>query len=135
MCRIYYDMRKRCYNKNCKDYKDYGGRGITICDEWFNSFQEFYNWSMSHGYDDNLTIDRIDNNKSYSPTNCRWVDRKVQANNTRHNVLLTYNGKTQNMKQWADELGIKRNTICCRHRKGWSDKECLFGKEVQVERN
>lgn len=128
-------MRKRCYNKRCKDYKYYGGRGIIICDEWLNSFQEFYNWSMSHNYDDTLTIDRIDNNKSYSPNNCRWVDRKTQNNNTRSNVLFTYNGKTQNMKQWADELGVNYQTARQRRHYGWSIKECLFGKEVQLERD
>lgn len=111
-------MKQRCYNSNNNNYINYGGRGITICDEWLNDFMAFYNWAYENGYDDTLTIDRIDNNKSYSPTNCRWVDRKVQANNTRHNVLLTYDGKTQNMKQWSKELDISYSTLCNRYYKG-----------------
>lgn len=123
-------MKTRCYNKDNPDYKDYGGRGITICDEWLNDFMAFYYWSINNGYKDNLTIDRIDNNKGYSPDNCRWVDVKTQTNNTRRNVLLSYNGKTQSMAQWAKELNISYNTIICRHRKGYTDEECLLGKEV-----
>ena len=126
--KIWQGIKRRCYNKRFKHYKNYGDRGIVVCDEWKNDFMAFYNWSMSNGYKDNLTIDRINVNGNYEPNNCRWVTRKVQQNNTRRNVLITYNGKTQNMRQWADELGIKQNTICCRHRKGWSDKECLFGR-------
>lgn len=99
-----------------------------MCDAWLTDFMSFYDWSMDNCYNDKLTIDRIDVNGSYEPSNCRWVDRKTQANNMRSNILITYNGNTQNMRQWADELGIKQNTIGCRHRKGWSDKECLFGK-------
>lgn len=131
--RLYYtwrNMKSRCYNKNNKRYKDWGGRGIVVCDEWLDNFQAFYSWSMSNGYKLGLTIDRIDNNKGYSPENCRWVDIKTQCNNTNRNVYLTYNGKTQTMKQWSEELNISYNTIICRHRKGWKDKECLFGKGV-----
>ena len=89
----------------------------------------FYNWSMNNGYDDTLTIDRIDNNKGYSPNNCRWVDMKTQSNNTRRNVYLTYKGKTQSMTQWAEDLNISYYMVRARHYRGWSDKECLFGKE------
>lgn len=97
-------IKQRCYDKKAKGYADYGGREITVCDEWLHDFQAFYDWAMTNGYKDDLTIDRIDNNKGYSPDNCRWATKKEQANNKRNNHLITYNGKTQTLAQWADEL-------------------------------
>lgn len=126
--RIFHNMKTRCYNKNYYQYKDWGGRGIVICDEWLNDFMSFYDWSMEHGYQDNLTIDRINVDGNYEPNNCRWVDMKTQNRNKHNNACITYNGKTQTIMDWAKELNLKHNTIYQRKLRGWKDYECLFGK-------
>ena len=101
----------RCYNPKNKRYKDYGGRGITVCDEWRNDYTSFKQWAIESGYQDGLTIDREDNNGNYEPNNCRWVSNKVQSNNMRRNRLIEFNGKTQTVSQWADEVGLKYDTL------------------------
>lgn len=123
--KLYQNVKQRCYNKNNTNYQDYGGRGITICDEWLKDFMTFYNWAMSNGYNDNLTIDRIDNNKGYSPDNCRWVTRKQQVLNRRNNLYITYQGKTLTVSQWAEVLNIRYNTLVTRNRRGWSIDDIL----------
>lgn len=115
-------MKTRCRNKNNKDY---GGRGITFCDEW-KDYTNFRNWAMANGYKDNLEIDRIDNNGNYEPSNCRWVTRRENLNNRRVTALVTYNGKTQGLAEWARELGVKHSTLYYRiYKRGWSLERAL----------
>lgn len=131
---IWSNMKRRCYNPNDQDYKDYGLRGITVCDEWKNNFQAFYDWAMANGYDENApsreyTIERIDVNGDYSPSNCSFATDKEQANNRRNNHFITYNGKTKTLSQWEDELGIKQSTLRCRINKyNWSIERALTEK-------
>lgn len=130
------NMRNRCYKKDNKAYNNYGGRGIKICDEWIgeNGFNNFYNWAINSGYNNEklpsgynkLTLDRIDNSKDYSPKNCRWVTRNIQQLNTRRNHRLTFNGKTQTIKEWSDELGLPFGTISSRiNTRKWSPEKAL----------
>lgn len=114
--KIWRGMRDRCHNCKNHDYKNYGGRGIKICDEWYDDFQTFYSWAINNGYCDELSIDRINVNGHYEPSNCRWVTQKQQANNTRVNVYLTHNGKTQSMKMWAEELRVPYQLVRDRHK-------------------
>lgn len=125
---IYCNMIGRCYNENHISYFWYGRKGIKVYKPWVNDRTEFFKWAINNGYQDNLTIDRIDVNGNYEPSNCRWVDMKTQQNNRSNNICLTYNGKTQTISQWASELCINRKTISTRYYRGYTDKECLFGK-------
>lgn len=118
-------MKNRCYNKNSTSYNRYGGRGIKVCEEWRNNPQSFVDWSMSHGYADNLTIDRIDNDGNYEPSNCRWATYKQQANNTSRCHMITYNGETKTIKQWAEMLEIDYETLYIRISKGWPIEKAL----------
>lgn len=122
---IWAQMKNRCYNPNVPAYKYYGDRGITICDEWKDDFIEFYTWAISNGYQDNLSIDRIDVNGGYCPENCRWADAVTQANNTRSNRMLTLNGKTQTLAEWCRELNLDYRVMEHRAWRGWSDEEVL----------
>lgn len=110
----YSSMKKRCYNQNNKSYKYYGAKGITVCEEWLHSFDSFYNWALSNGYEDNLSIDRIDSNKGYSPDNCRWVTMHDQQQNRTDKILITHDGFTLNIKQWCEKLNLKYSQIMCR---------------------
>ena len=109
--RIWSNMKDRCYRKNNRYYSDYGARGITVCPEWRDSFEIFRDWAMANGYQDDLTLDRKDNDGPYSPGNCRWATKTQQANNKRNNRLITYNGKTQTLAQWAEEYGISPSCL------------------------
>lgn len=119
-------IKSRCYNKSIQEYKNYGKRGITMCDEWKDDFQAFYDWSMANGYNDNLTIDRIDVNGNYEPTNCRWTTIKQQNRNKRNNRNFTINGETHCLSEWCEILGINYNTVKTRfYNHGWSVERAL----------
>lgn len=112
MYRIWCGMKKRCSPSCSKhDIERYYGRGIRVCPEWEHDFEAFYKWALSHGYDDSLSIDRIDNDGNYEPSNCRWVTEEVQANNRSTSNFITYNGETLTEKQWAKKLNISYGTI------------------------
>ena len=116
-------MRERCNNPNDKNYKNYGGRGIEITSRW-DDFKLFYS-DMGRRPSDIYSIDRINNEEGYEPSNCRWATKKEQANNRRSNVLLTHKGRTQNINQWREELGFSNMLIQNRLKKGWSVEKTL----------
>ena len=122
-------MKQRCGNTNNNRYKDYGGRGITVCERWlkFENFRDdMYLSYKEHRLNNKFTsIDRIDNDGNYCPENCRWATCKEQQNNTRYNRLLTYKGQTLNITQWAEKLDMTPCTISTRVRRGWSVKRTL----------
>ena len=118
--RIWNGMKKRCYYKNNDNYKYYGEIGITICDEWKNSFMKFRQWALNNGYKNNLTIDRIDFDKGYEPNNCRFVNMTIQQNNKRSNRIVIHNNKKYTVAELARKLGIKYYTIHNRLSLGWS---------------
>lgn len=109
--KIWGSIIQRVKNKKSKDYNDYGGRGITICPEWEKSFQSFYDWAMSHGYKEGLSIDRIDNEGNYYPENCRWATAYQQSRNKRNNVYIEYKGERYCLKDWETIKGFKKSFI------------------------
>lgn len=122
---VWKSIKQRCFNPNNISYKNYGARGITICDDWKNNFQSFFNWSMQNGYTTNLSIDRIDNNGNYCPENCRWTDRHTQSNNTRSNRYITYNNQTKTLADWVKTTNLSYGCVFSRIQKGWSIDKAL----------
>ena len=120
---IWKGMNDRTNRKSSRNYINYGGRGISVCKEW-QSFEVFYKWAMEHGYQDDLSIDRIDVNGNYCPENCRWANAKIQANNSRRNAKIEYKGQTLTLQQWAEKLRINKTTLWNRlNALGWSVEE------------
>ena len=122
LTRIYSMMKQRCYNPRMPNFKYYGAKGITVCDEWKNNSQAFYDWAISHDYSDDLTIDRIDNNGNYCPENCRWVTMKEQDNHRTNNIVIVFNGESHTIPEWSEIVGIKQYVIRNRINRGWSIK-------------
>ena len=122
---IYKSMITRCFCKNNLNYKTYGGRGITVCDEWRNDKTKFFEWALSHGYSDKLSIDRINVNGNYEPSNCRWATMKQQQNNKTNNRYIEWNGQNHTLGEWSEITGIKLATIHARLKNGWNIKKTL----------
>lgn len=115
---VWLNMKERCYNPKHRYFSHYGGKGIEVCNEWRVDFLSFYKWATANGYADNLTIDRIDGNKNYSPENCRWITIQEQQNNRCNNFNVEINGETKNLAQWSAFSGVSRGTIYSRYQKG-----------------
>lgn len=123
--KIWTHMKGRCYNSHSKAYKNYGGRGIKVCDEWLHDVKSFEEWSLSHGYAENLSIDRIDVNGDYTPENCRWTDKKTQCNNQRNNHYIIYKGEKLTIAQIAEKYNLNAHRIVCRISTGWDEIEAI----------
>lgn len=125
--RVWGGMKKRCCKPSHPFYANYGGRGITVCEEWRNSFEAFYDWAMSNGYSDDLTLDRIDNNGNYCPENCRFVTQTEQIRNRSISRTATINGMTKSLMEWASENGLEYQTVYRRFIRGVTGTELIKG--------
>lgn len=119
---IWDGLKSRCFNPNRKSYKNYGGRGVTVCDEWKNDFMAFYNWAITNGWQQGLQIDKdiLGNGLLYSPETCCWVTQKKNANNTRRNHYLLYEGETMTLAEFSEKIKISPKLVSLRFRRGWS---------------
>ena len=122
---IWAGIKNRCYNKNKREYQKYGGRGILMYEEWKKDFMKFYEWSITNGYQDNLTIDRIDNDKGYFPDNCRWADRKTQTLNRSVTKFVEVDGQKYTIPQLSEMYGINKYCLYARARKIGYTEEIL----------
>lgn len=104
-------MKQRCSNPKNISYPHYGGRGISVCEEWEKDFSAFLNWAIANGWAQGLSLDRIDNNKGYSPENCRWATQKEQCNNKRNNIKASFAGTTKTLTEWAESIGVSPKTL------------------------
>lgn len=131
---VWNTIKQRCNNPNNKSYSNYGGRGITICDEWYN-YDNFYEWSINNGYKHGLEIDRINNSLGYSPDNCRWVTKSVNANNKRNVKQYTINGESKSLPEWCREYNINYDTVYLRvHRLHWDVEKALVTPPIKYNR-
>lgn len=122
---IWSHMCERCNNPNFVYFHLYGGRGVSVCAEWFGNYSAFREWALGSGYKDSLCLDRIDNDGNYTPENCRWVTPKEQANNRRSNRLLYFKGEFRNIENWSKITGLPRHIIDGRLARGWSTEKTL----------
>lgn len=131
----YIRIKNRCNNQRSADYKYYGARGIKVCIDWQNDFLSFYNWALNNGWDKKLSIERVDNDKGYSPENCIWATQKIQARNTRKCNRLTFNGQTFCISEWAEKkstIGLTSHIISGRIRLGWDVEKILTTPKLEI---
>ena len=124
--RAYMAMMKRCYREKDQRYNRYGARGITVCGEWRNDKTKFFEWALSNGYSEGLSLDRIDNDGNYCPENCRWVNSIIQANNRSTNKLVECKGETHTLAEWSRISGVPDNRISWRLKRGWDVEKSIF---------
>lgn len=122
---IWQSMKQRCYKEDSISYKNYGAKGIKICNEWLNNPKVFYDWAINNGYEERLTIDRINNNGDYEPNNCRWTDWETQMRNTKHNIIINYQGETNCVKYFIDKYKLNQFAIYSRLKRNWSVKDAI----------
>lgn len=130
---IWSGMKNRCYNPTNIKYKNYGGRGIKICEEWKNDYISFKNWAINNGYAENLTIERKDVNGDYCPENCYWATLEEQANNTTRNRIITYKNETLTVTQWSRKLNIPVSKIRSRLKANWPIEKIFESEEYYEE--
>lgn len=131
--RIWGAMKRRCNYEKYPEYHMYGGRGIKVCAEW-EEFLPFYEWAINNGYNDNLTLDRIDVNGNYEPKNCRFITNKEQANNRRSNIIIEYQGEKKTLKEWAELLDLNYKAVWKRIKTGWTVEDA-FTKPLKTQKN
>lgn len=126
------NMKARCSNANLAQFKDWGGRGITVCDEWENNYLAFKEWALANGFQEGLTLDRENNNGNYTPENCRWVTHKQNQRNTRTNKFVTAFGETKTLAEWSEDrrCKVKYTTLVKRVLKGWNH-ETAIAREIR----
>lgn len=129
---IWVGMKQRCRDQNSPDYPRYGGRGISVCNEWINDYVVFRKWALANEYSDDLSIDRSDNDGNYCPENCKWQTTKKQNNNTSHNTHITYDNQTHTLAEWAEILNIPYRLMISRLHNGWSFERIVERKEAIV---
>lgn len=134
--RTWINMKSRCYTPSSSHFKYYGGKGIKVCDEWKNNFLNFYNWSIKNGYKENLTIDRIDNNKNYEPNNCRWATYQMQNDNLPNAIKIKYQNKIYTLTEICQMTGLTKKCIRTRYERGWSPERIIeTPKTKKLERD
>lgn len=126
--KVWIGMKQRCYNSKCSSYKNYGQRGIKLCENWVHSFENFHSWSLANGYSEGLTIERENVNGNYEASNCSWIVKERQSANRRNSIFITFNGLTKTSSEWSEITGIPTIVLTQRIRRGWSSNKTITTK-------